>query len=558
MDRAELFDRNLLALHGKSPELCTLLSNSETTKGYYQLVYSKNNLPVPAIIGCDGLPKPLHSLFDPEKEAERIIGTIEKTGFLIIFGLGGGYLAKKALERNDIQSILIVDFNVDSCAELLSLIDYVNLFSNPRISVLFNPSQEYLFNVILSTYKPAFHGGIQVLPLRPRLDHDPDFFKSALEVITSSIEAVSEDYSVQAYFGKPWFSNTIRNVILSEKHNRVFTLPQNVSVTAAGPSLELQIPLLKQERHKTFLFATDTSLPTLIAYGIEPDAVISIDCQHISYYHFVSGKPRHIPLFLDLSSPPVLATLSDHTYFFSGGHPLTQYISRYWKPFPVVDTSGGNVTYAAIALADQLGASQISLYGADFSYPEGETYARGTYIHRLFHYKQDRLHPVEALFSGFLFRNIQLSKVKTEKSWRYETKPLTSYRKKLEALSERIQARLIIVDGKGAPIRVCHIQQKMDVSNVKTIFTTGMAKESARDFLESYLECIKGLPQYKTNLAEYMQQLSEQERDAFVTLLPLAAFIRRIHDDIPLEHLLAQVKDAVIQEISSILHVTAK
>jgi hypothetical protein len=557
MDRAELFDRNLLVLHGKSPELCTKLSNSETTKGYYSLVYSKNNLPVPALQRPDGTSRPLHSLFDPEKEAERIIGTVEKSGFVIILGLGGGYLAKKALERTDIQSIVIVDFNLDACAELLSLIDYVSLLSDPRLSLIFDPTREYLFNYMLSTYKPALHGGIQVIPLRPRVDHDPEVFKTASEVIRSSIETVSEDYSVQAYFGKPWFSNTVRNMLVSEQPAKPFSIPHNVSVTAAGPSLELQIPRLKQERHKNFLLATDTSLPALLAQGIEPDAVISIDCQHISYYHFVVGKPKQIPLFLDLSSPPVLATVSEHIYFFSGGHPLTQFISRYWRPFPLVDTSGGNVTYAAVALADQLGARRITLYGADFSYPEGESYARGTYIHGLFQNKQDRLHPLESLFSGFIFRNSQLSKISTEKSWRYETKPLISYRKKLEALSEHLEAELIIVEGKGAPIGVRQINQEPKDYKIKSIFTAGFARESAIDFLKTYMESIKGLPQCTTSLPLYLQQLTEQERDLFTTLLPLAAFIRRTNQNISLEDLIYKVKESAIKEIAPFLRATA-
>ncbi|HPC70789.1 MAG TPA: DUF115 domain-containing protein [Treponema sp.] len=549
MDRAALFDRNLLALSSKAPELCSMLSNAETTKGYYTLVYSRNKLPVPALTMPEGAPRPLHSLFDPHKEAERIVATAEKSGYIIMLGLGGGYLAQKALERSDIHSVIIVDYNLDGCAELLSLIDYISIFSDPRVSLLINPSQDFLYHFILSTYKPALHGGIQVLPLRPRVDHEPELFKAASDIIRSSIDAISEDYSVQAYFGRTWFSNTIRNIFSSEHQSKVFSFPDHVSVTAAGPSLDMQITLLKQEREHTFILATDTSLPALAAHGIEPDGVISIDCQHISYYHFVAKKPQDIPLFVDLSSPPVVATLSENTLFFSGGHPLTQYVSQYWRSFPLVDTSGGNVTYAAVALANQLGARTIRLYGADYSYPEGESYARGTYIHGLFHCKQDRLHPVESLFSSFLFRNSQLLKIISEQSWRYETKPLISYRKKLEALSEQLQAQLIILDGRGAPIRVPQKQQVPPYKNIKPLFTAGKARESAASFLQSYVATIKGLPKFQYSLNQYVLQLTEHQRDVFTTLLPLAAFIRRSYQDISLESLINRVKETAIAEI---------
>jgi hypothetical protein len=392
-----------------------------------------------------------------------------------------------------------------------------------------------------------------VISLRPRVDQDPEAFAKASDIIRVSIETISEDYSVQAYFGKPWFANTVRNIIYSEKQVHPFMMPLDVSITAAGPSLELQIQDIKQNRNNSFLLATDTSLPSLLEHGIAPDGVISIDCQHISYYHFIPGKPKNIPLFLDLSSPPVLADLSDKTYFFSGGHPFTQYISHYWRSFPVIDTSGGNVTYAAVALADQLGARRITLYGADFSYPEGEAYARGTYIHRLFYNKQDRLHPAEAMFSGFLFRNSQLLKISNETTWRYETKPLISYRKKLEILSERIQAQLLIPEGKGAPIKVHHHTQKSTANTIRPVFTAGTASASAKEFLHSYKECIRGLPVCETNVPQYIQQLSEYQRDIFTTLIPLAAFIRRTHQDIPLHGLIEILKEIVSNEINILL-----
>ena len=557
MDRAEQFERNLLVLYSKSPELCGRLSNAETTQGHYDLLFSKNKLPVPAIKEPNIPARPLHSLMDPNKEAERLVSTVHNTGYLVIFGLGGAYLVKAALERKDIQSIVIIDFNFDAMAELFSLMDFVPVFSDPRVTLIINPDRDYLFDFIISTYKPALHGGIHVLPLRPRVDFEPALFADLYSLVKDSIDTVSEDYSVQAYFGKPWFANTIRNIFIAEKSLMTIAVPKHVSVTAAGPSLEIQIPYLKQERDHTYILATDTSLPALLAHSIEPDAVISIDCQHISYYHFLSGMPKHIPLFLDLSSPSVVALLTKNPCFFSGGHPLTRYISQYWRAFPFVDTSGGNVTYAAIALADQIGAETINLYGADYSYPEGSTYARGTYIHALFNKGQDRLHPMESLFSAFLFRNDHLLKVIDEKLWRYETKPLINYRKKLEILSGTLQTTLNVMAGNGAPIQV-RAQNRMQFSNIRPVFASGEAVQSGTAFLQYYSDRIQGLPEFEGTLPQYLQQLNENDRDVFTTLLPLAAFIRQKNHGISLRDLIQAVKIQAIDQITSLLSPTAR
>ena len=41
----------------------------------------------------------------------------------------------------------------------------------------------------------------------------------------------------------------------------------------------------------------------------------------------------------------------------------------------------------------KLGAKEIILYGADYSYPEGKPYARGTYFFPIFEANANRLNP---------------------------------------------------------------------------------------------------------------------------------------------------------------------
>ena len=49
-------------------------------------------------------------------------------------------------------------------------------------------------------------------------------------------------------------------------------------------------------------FKTEEPLPE--GTKVEIDLVLSIDCQHISYHHFLRGYPSGAPLVLDLASPP--------------------------------------------------------------------------------------------------------------------------------------------------------------------------------------------------------------------------------------------------------------
>ena len=108
MDKGNFFDRNLKALSQRNPELCSRLGKAEakTAVKRYTFLESHSGEPVPACLDSAGNAHPLHSTFDPRKEAKKLIDTVENEGFLILLGLGGGFFAEAALEREDIAPAL--------------------------------------------------------------------------------------------------------------------------------------------------------------------------------------------------------------------------------------------------------------------------------------------------------------------------------------------------------------------------------------------------------------------------------------------------------------------
>jgi hypothetical protein len=282
----------------------------------------------------------------------------------------------------------------------------------------------------------------------------------------------------------------------------------------------MQFTRLAEKRRDTFLMATDTSLPALLQAGITPDAVVSIDCQHISYAHFMLDVP--CPLYLDLASPPRVAACSPRPRFFSGGHPLTRYASQYWRALPEIDTSGGNVTYAALSLAEYMGATTIELYGADFSYPQGRSYARGSYMYPSFERRQTRFASYETLASAFLFRSASLKRIQRGETWYYEAPLLAMYRARLEKKAETLRAAVIPVAGMGAPITINRTAcPPADASRAVIAKHVG----SARAFLTEYRARIAALQPLDAH--PYLQNLDAHTRHILATLLPAAAAIKR-------------------------------
>jgi hypothetical protein len=558
VNRQFFFERNLLALSAFDPGLCSRLSAAETTRNRYKFLEARSGDTIPALIDSAGGAHPLHSLVDPRREGERLVAALRNDeGFLIFLGLGGAYAVEAALKQEGVFRVLAVDYDIHGIAELLCSRDYINIFGDPRFRLMVDPAGEELERFILENYQPVLSGGMRVLPLRGRTEFEAPRFQGAGDVIQGTLAKVSADYSVQAYFGTRWFSNMIRNLEQAETQDTPFPPIRNAAICAAGPSLDSQLSLLGELRAKKdpapFIIAGDTSLPSLLQAGIEPDAVVSIDCQHISYYHFMARMPPHIPLFLDLASPPLLASRSSRPRFFSGGHPLGRYISRRWRPIPAVDTSGANVTYACLSLAETLGAEEISIYGADFSYPQGQTYSRGTYIYPYFDAGQNRLSPTESLFSAFLYRSPALTKVAGPgDSWYYETATLNRYRNLLENKAAALEIPVYPVPGRGAPLRIRQTGPRR-ASRFLRLFAAGKQRMSARAFLSEYRQGLRSLPPPAKELHAYLHGLTGEERALFTTLLPQAAAIKRREPGLSPAEIIETVRNYCVREIDKVV-----
>ncbi|NLJ45885.1 MAG: DUF115 domain-containing protein [Treponema sp.] len=555
-----ILQRNLLALSATDPDLAARISKA-TPDPKLRAEPSRTGLPIPILRGPSG-DLALHSRMDPLREAERLAAAYPSGGFIVYLGLGAGYGIRALLDRPTTGGVLVVEYSLDLLRAILEQFDLAPVLSDRRVRLLADPDEPTLERAIFEAYIPILAGDLSTVPLRARVDADPGRFSEAVDAVRRVISRVSDDYSVQAFFGRRWFSNTVRNLYAAERPVRPLTPVREAIVTAAGPSLDELAPELGQVRRGRFLIATDTSMGALLARGIVPDAVVSIDCQHISYYHFLTPVPGEIPLILDLASPPSVARRARRVHFFSSGHPFCRYVSSHFRPFPSLDTSGGNVTHAAVSLADTLGARRIFLYGADFSYPRGASYARGTYIHRYFRLRAGRTSPQESLFSAFLYRNLQVDReTDPDGTFRYVTKPLQAYRRRLEAFAAGLSGQLVPVRGSGVDIRVpIRTFDPSGSGRGLAVFAPGKATCTAREFLESYRDGLRGLPELTAPSLRTLRSLSPEQQDLWTTLLPAAAALRKDLGNlqIPPSELMERIRAWTLEVVSAELEAGPK
>ena len=497
-DEAGILAANLAALSESNSALADRIQQSAPSPAL-AFRTARNGAAVPVLRGGAG-ELPFHSMVDPGREAERLLEAHGDSGYLVCLGLGGGFLATAFLRRPQASGLLIIEKDAPTLRTLLSNLPLSALLTDGRVRL--TAGVEEIRDIVCSTYLPALSGDLLSLPVRSWCEAERKFFDRAARELRSVLEEIRGDYAAQASFGKRWFSNMIQNLPAAEAapSARMRGPMARSHVTAAGPSLEDHLRELADLRDGSIIFATDTSLPALLSSGLVPPVVVSLDCQVYSYHHFLAGVPSQTEVFFDLASPPFLVRrVGARGRFFTSAHPLARFIWAAWRRFPTVDTTGGNVTHAAVSLARALGIRDVRVHGADFSYPRAKPYARGTYLYDYFQGRQQRCAPLESSLCTFVLRSAGLTIERSDHGLFYTTAMLRDYKTRLENLM-RAQA-----------------------GSTELFVGESPARCTWREFLGGYAEQIRALPHASAPLGGYFNDLRLEQKALWATLLPITA-----------------------------------
>ncbi|GAB6090497.1 motility associated factor glycosyltransferase family protein [Spirochaeta dissipatitropha] len=544
----EMLSKNLLALSGFNAASATFIGEASITDECY-VEKAKSGLSVP-YIRIGGKFRPLHSQFDPEKEGTRLAATAETGGFIIVLGFGGGYHIRELLKNPKVESVIVIDFNFTYFRTVLSEMDVTDIFLDSRVRLFINPSDSELKTFLLERYIPAIMGDIRSIPLRSRTSMLNLEFESVMNTIQQTIEAVSDDYAVQTRFGRRWMTNTMANLAIAGDATGTLSPQKNCMIIAAGPSLDMYREEIRAAAEKSYCIATDTAVPWLVAHNIRPDIILSIDCQLVTYHHFFQAIFADIPVMFDLASPPTLTRQVRNPLFFSSGHPFSQYVNSHFKYFPSIDTSGGNVTHAAVSLAASIGAYKITIYGADYGYPDGKTYAKGTYLYNYFQSHENRLNNAESLLSKFIFDSHKIEKRKCEKGIFYSTPTLRSYQQRLYGLIESIPAEVCAVSPYSA--LTGNTERVSSIHELPLLRWHKGKHNSWRNFLEAYSAALLRLNVPKRNITQFFTEQDQEDLYVWMTIFPSVSYFRNV-GMADVENLLKHSIDWTLKEIRKTL-----
>ena len=246
----------------------------------------------------DGIP--LHSNYNPEKEAERFVSGLE-----VPFEPSWIIITEPALSY--VSSFLKLRFpNTKLCAIRFckNFIDYdkvwdkVFYFENGSLD---NSLKDQLFNF----FGEEKTGSLFFASWKPSENAFADIYLEAWQNIKSYISLSRDVLGTRIYFNKRWNKNSLKFALYIKNavDFKSDKISKPVVIAASGPSLKKIIPYFKANRDSFFLLAVSSAARPLIEHQVLPDAVISTDGgwyaqEHLKQLNFL----KDIPLFIGTES----------------------------------------------------------------------------------------------------------------------------------------------------------------------------------------------------------------------------------------------------------------
>lgn len=283
-----------------------------------------------------------------------------------VYGTGLGDLQMELLQRVGLERLYVHILNGAVFALVLQLLDQQQWLRDLRVELLYAGDLTEIQLPFFALPSELVLADDFNAKIRDRLisethltfnnrEFDPQA-PDIVERLQASLELVQTDRDVTELFG-------------SRKGQEVF-------VIATGPSLEQHFETLytiRNQAERPLFICVDTAYRPLLSHGIRPDVVVSID-QRISVRHLPSEGTADIALaYMPMVDPQVLAAWQGPRYAGYSASPIYQQLRRQWPKGELY--VGGSVIHPAVDLAVKMGAAQITLFGADFAFPNDKTHA---------------------------------------------------------------------------------------------------------------------------------------------------------------------------------------
>ena len=359
-----------------------------------EIIFSKSGLPVASVRGV-----PIHSLYDPIKEAERFVAARnirEDSSTILLIAPGLCYLVPPL--RKLIPGVRIIALHCSSF--------YRNQLchsQDPDSLGKFRPDSQWsvsdeidLYTFLENEIDDYEARTTRILEWRPATKA---YGKSALKLLDSVsgyLKRINANAITSEKFGKRWIRNSIRFLHAYVPNNQILErVSRPIIVMASGPSLEACIQDFRNPaiRNQFILMALSSAVDCLLARDIIPDIIVATDGGNWAKFHLFDAIRKNIPLAISIVGALPSQYFELPLFAIIDATQWQRALIRNIAMPVLIAPQRGTVAATAIDLALALTDAEIYIAGLDLGVRNGRSHARPNALDRFYDKADNRIHP---------------------------------------------------------------------------------------------------------------------------------------------------------------------
>lgn len=291
-----------------------------------------------------------------------------------VYGFGLGDLIKQLLQHHQAKIYCHI-FSLSAFKAAILLFDLQDILGNSDLELNYAVDETQIKTPYLVSPAELVVADNECLRLRDEIQ-----LALADSYMSEQIDKVVDTWKQQITGNKHNIKNSLDVAELNEQGM------DDAVVVGAGPSLTRSLPRISELQNSgAYIYAVDAAISPLVDFGIIPDYVITLDHKRdplMKFYadHIVSKMGTSSLVYFPVVHKDIIGRWPGSKYCAYTQNPIYDVIKQEIPRGELF--ASGSVYHPAVDLAVKMGSRRVYLAGADFSFPNNESHASGSYYQK--------------------------------------------------------------------------------------------------------------------------------------------------------------------------------
>jgi len=386
---SKIFDKNIKSLLEVNPQLASKLFSITTNKNFEVIQQGDDSINLNIIDKEKNYPIYETSPLKEIEEKREKFKKYERYPVLYFYGIGNGIFTKLLFANPTHQHVIVFEPNLEILFIALNIVDLSEEIKNEKINLIYTKDFNFA-NALSLTNNPDILVFNKLYNLHIYSPYYEKFYsKDILRINNLMIRAIKQSViglgnsAIDTLIGIEHHIKNLPEMIKNIPFKPFTRKNKNLSnvavIVSTGPSLQKQLPLLKEIQDYVTIISVDASMPILEQWGIKPDFVTSLERVKETAKFFEKTSPEFqkdiVMIHASLQHEKVLKNSHGKKCLVMRPFAFNRFFKLNDYGYLGIGMSAANMAYE---LAYVLGHKTIVLIGQDLAYSEdGTSHAKG-------------------------------------------------------------------------------------------------------------------------------------------------------------------------------------